>query len=250
MASRDYVHPLYDLDGKVISEDFPPDHPHHRGVFWAWHQVWVGEKKLGDPWSCKRFIWDIQSVETSGDADSQSIVATILWKSPDCLDDDGKMIPVVRERTTITVHARTQTYRLIEFRISLLATADEVKIGGSEDVKGYGGFSPRMQLNGQQRFVSRQGDVQPVTKAIEAGPWINITDDQRGLAIVCHADNPAPHNRWILRAKGSMQNAVYPGRDPVTLSQVEPTVLRYQLVIHGGNLTAEQITRLQQDFNH
>lgn len=28
-----YVHPLYDLDGNVLTEDFPADHLHHRGVF-------------------------------------------------------------------------------------------------------------------------------------------------------------------------------------------------------------------------
>ena len=30
-----YIHPLYGLDGEVLTEDFPRDHPHHRGVFWA-----------------------------------------------------------------------------------------------------------------------------------------------------------------------------------------------------------------------
>ncbi len=243
-----YVHPLFDLDGKVISEDFPPDHRHHRGVFWAWHQVWVGDRKLGDPWTCERFIWDVPSVNTSGEADSLSIAATVLWKSPDYLGDDGKMIPVVREDTMITAHPQTNRYRLIEFEISLLAIADNVKIGGSEDVKGYGGFAPRIQLNGRQRFVSGDGDVQPVKQAIQAGLWINITDDQRGIAILSHATNPPPNDLWILRSKGSMQNAVYPGRQPVSLSRVEPTVLKYQLVIHRGDLTAAEITKLQQDF--
>ena len=27
-----YVHPLYGLDGEVLTEDFPEDHRHHRGV--------------------------------------------------------------------------------------------------------------------------------------------------------------------------------------------------------------------------
>lgn len=30
-----YVHPLYDLDGHVLTEDFPKDHLHQRGIFWA-----------------------------------------------------------------------------------------------------------------------------------------------------------------------------------------------------------------------
>lgn len=52
-----YIHPLFDLNDEVITEDFPKDHLHHRGVFWAWHQVWVGDKKTGDPWLCKNFEW-------------------------------------------------------------------------------------------------------------------------------------------------------------------------------------------------
>ena len=35
-----YIHPLYDLEGNVLTEDFPSDHRHHRGIFWAWHQVY------------------------------------------------------------------------------------------------------------------------------------------------------------------------------------------------------------------
>ena len=49
-----YVHPLYDLDGRVISEDFPDDHRHHRGIFWAWHQLIVGGVQIGDPWICQQ----------------------------------------------------------------------------------------------------------------------------------------------------------------------------------------------------
>ena len=43
-----YIHPLYGLDGEVLTEDFPADHPHHRGIFWGWHQLWLGDKKVGD----------------------------------------------------------------------------------------------------------------------------------------------------------------------------------------------------------
>ena len=31
-----FIHPLYSLDGKVLTEAFTKDHPHHRGVWWAW----------------------------------------------------------------------------------------------------------------------------------------------------------------------------------------------------------------------
>ncbi len=34
-----YIHPLYSLNGEILTEDFPEDHPHHRGIFWVWHQI-------------------------------------------------------------------------------------------------------------------------------------------------------------------------------------------------------------------
>ena len=44
-ARSNYFHPLYDLDGNVLTEDFPKDHIHHRGIFWAWHQVLINGKR-------------------------------------------------------------------------------------------------------------------------------------------------------------------------------------------------------------
>ena len=54
-ARANYVHPLMDLDGNAISEDFPADHPHHRGICWAWHQCLVGSSRAGDGWACQDF---------------------------------------------------------------------------------------------------------------------------------------------------------------------------------------------------
>ncbi|WP_372934433.1 DUF6807 family protein, partial [Mariniphaga sediminis] len=42
---RHYIHPLWGLDGTILTEDFPDDHLHHRGIFWAWHQVWIGDQR-------------------------------------------------------------------------------------------------------------------------------------------------------------------------------------------------------------
>src|SRR5690606_17767632 len=44
-----YIHPLYGLDGEVLTQDFPEDHPHHRGVFWTWPVVAVDGRSTS-PW--------------------------------------------------------------------------------------------------------------------------------------------------------------------------------------------------------
>jgi hypothetical protein len=50
-----YLHPLYGLEGEVLTDDFPKDHYHHRGLFWAWPHITVGGKEYS--------TWDIRGME-------------------------------------------------------------------------------------------------------------------------------------------------------------------------------------------
>src|SRR5687768_4554540 len=117
-ARANYIHPLYDLDGNVLTEDFPGDHLHHRGVFWAWHQVWVGEKKIGDAWACQDFVWDVQEVKMLPEGvDSIAIQSRVLWKSPQWTDAAGNLKPFVEETTNIRVHRAADDARKIDLEI-------------------------------------------------------------------------------------------------------------------------------------
>jgi hypothetical protein len=252
-----YVHPLYDLDGNVLTEDFPKDHLHHRGVFWAWHQVRVGGKKVGDPWTTEDFSWDVVSTDTDriGD-DSIDIKAHVLWKSPQWTDEQGKPKPLVDERTVIRVHRATKQARIIDFEISLQALEPDMSIGGSEDAKGYGGFSPRIRLPDGLRFMGEIGEVKPQTTSVEAGRWLDMLgtfgkdDAISGVTILVHPSTPGFPQRWILRQARSMQNPVYPGRGPVPLATEKPTVLRYRLVLHHGEVESAEIQKWQEAYEH
>jgi hypothetical protein len=46
-----------------------------------------------------------------------------------------------------------------------------------------------------------------------------------------------------------MQNAVYPGREPVKLSTEAPLVLRYRLIIHRGDAQQLDLDKLQTEYN-
>lgn len=240
-----YIHPLYSLDGKVLTEDFPADHRHHRGIFWAWHQLWLGDKKLGDAWTTQNFLARVKSVKTvQNNSDKMSIHAQVDWTTSLPTDGKGQPFPIVKENTTITAHARQENWRLVDFEIRLLAQKPAVKIGGSEDRKGYGGFSVRLGLTPETRFRDTNGPVQPQTTAVKAGPWIDIASEQSGVAILDHPANPGYPQPWILRQKRSMQNPAYPGREPIKLSPEKPLVFKYRLVIHDGRLGRDTLDGL------
>ncbi len=251
-----YVHPLYGLDGEVLTEDFPFDHPHHHGVFWAWHQVLVGNKPMGDAWMIEDFSWDVHNVEVPA-ADSQPLTlkTEVFWKSPRWTDAEGKEKPFVRETTVIRIYQASGDIRKIDFEISLLALENGVRIGGADNEKGYSGFSTRIRLPKGIAFTGRAGEVKPANTPVEAGPWLDFSGDFRGdghisgLAILCHKSIPGYPRPWILRRTESMQNAVFPGREPVGLSRKEPLVLRYRLIVHRGDAGHIDLEKLQAEYN-
>ncbi len=157
-----YLHPVYNLNGTVITEDFPEDHLHHRGIFWAWHQLYVGDTRIGDGWELKDIKWDVISMEeVKNNNESRTLKTEVLWKSPFWKDTDGTEKPLVLETTNITVLPREEDYRIIDIAISLLALEPEMRLGGSEDQKGYGGFSIRMKLPEDIQFDAKNGQVIP-----------------------------------------------------------------------------------------
>lgn len=248
-----YIHPLYNVDGVELTEDFPKDHLHHRGIFWTWHQVLIGDKKIGDAWECKDFIWDVTNISQEKSTDDRiELSAHTLWKSPSWLDNDGKQKAFLKEKSKVTVHAKQKNYRVIDFEISLLALEPNLKIGGSDDKKGYGGFSVRMKMPEDILFTSRDGEVTPTVGPVSAGSWMDVSGSlaadggNAGVLMMCHPDNPMFPEQWILRAKRSMQNPAYPGQHPVSVSDKKPTVLKYRLLVYTGELTKKEIKRFEK----
>ena len=242
-----FLHPVYLPDGTVITENAPEDHMHHRGIFWAWHQIMIGKKLIGDPWLLKDFIVDVKSVEFKRINDGNGFFETqTLWKSPEW--ESGE-IPYMEETTHYTFYKQTGNYRRIKINIELAALADSLRIGGSDDEKGYGGFSVRMKLPDDVRFSNEQGEVEPQDTAVEAGNYVNISGSvgkkgsPGGVLIYADPDNQSSPQSWILRKKDSMQNAVFPGREPVDVKKGTPLKLSYTLVLYNGRINESRVLK-------
>jgi hypothetical protein len=128
----------------------------------------------------------------------------------------------------------------LDFEISLQPLVENLKLGGSEDTKGYGGFSVRMKTPDDLTFTSDSGEITPRETAISGGNWVVVSGalgkngSPAGLAIISRNDFDSSGTDWILRRKASMQNAVFPGAEPVKLTKGEPTILRYSLIVFNG----------------
>jgi hypothetical protein len=247
---NNYIHPLYDLDGNVMTEEFPPDHPYHRGVFWAWHQLYADGKRLGDGWTNDSIAQDVVNVKYEYGKDQVQFKIDVSWRS--LVYGNGKQF--MNERTTITVHRADSSLRKIDFDIRLTAAVPNLQIGGSADQKGYGGFCVRMRLPEGLVFSSDKGPVTPQELQIKAGPWMDISGMfdiiplKSGITILCHPSMPDFPEPWILRQKGSMQNVVFPGRERIDVPMTKPVILRYRLIVHKGDAASINIPHLQEEY--
>ncbi|MBN2413842.1 PmoA family protein [candidate division KSB1 bacterium] len=249
-----YIHPLYGLDGEILTEDFPQDHPHHRGLFWAWHQVLADDKLIGDSWSLKDFRLDIvESSLIDSTAKIKTLKVKVFWKSPLWTDSLGNEKPLVKEILYLSVYPENKDCRIIDLQTNLYALEQKISIGGSDDEKGYGGFSARFRLPGDIQFTGREGPVTPENISVSAGPWLDFSGSFSeksisGITIFCNSENPLFPQRWILRQKDSMQNPVFPGRTPVLLNREKPLILCYRLIVHRGDSRNIDLNNLFQNY--
>lgn len=241
LLRNNFWHPVYLPDGTVITENAPEDHLHQRGIFWAWHKILRNGKSLGDGWDLKDYRTPTDSFSYEYGKDGKLITHTsVVWLSP--LYKAAK-VPYLDEKSRVIFHPVQDNYRMIDFKIELMALVDGLQIAGSDDVKGYGGFSTRIKLPDDVTFISSNGQVEPRNEAVEAGSFMNISGAfakkgtrKGGLVIIADPDNQSVPQKWILRNKESMQNPVFPGRDPYELEKGKPLLLNYRIILYVGEL--------------
>jgi hypothetical protein len=225
-----YIFPLYTPAGVSMLDDFPQDHWHHRGLFWAWPQVETAGKKY-DLWM-NMTVRDSTTAKphTSATAADARLDARNVWQA------DGK--DIVRETVSLRVLPAKAAARELEVELTWEALTDPVTLRGSaEPAKSYGGFSAR--------FAPREGttlraDGEAVNKDEDLTPhqWAELEGAYNGkravLRITPDPKNPGAPYQWCLRAYGFV-GASFPGRtaavDRYTLEPGKPLILRFRVQV-------------------
>lgn len=227
-----YVHPLYAPDGAVLTQDRPADHLHQRGVFWSWHQVIVDGKAVADGWFMKGLTFHVREKRFKGD---KAAGGTLTVNADWIVNSGPEVAYVARETTKVKVFALKKGARRIDFDTVITARADTLALGGSDDAKGYGGFSMRLIQPDRLAFGSAGKAVTPAVGPVEAGKamgfaWTGSDVPAWTVGLACRADG-APITRWILRKELSMQNCVFPGRAPFVLKKGQTLRLQSTLIL-------------------
>jgi len=228
-----YVGALYAPDGAALVEDRPGDHPHQRGVWWAWMKVQTGGKPVADGWYMKGLTYFAREKRFLGDAEGGgTLTVDVDWM----VNSGPELAYVARETTKVTVRPLKAGARRVEFDTTITSRVDALGLGGSEDDRGFGGFSIRLVDPEHLTFSSGGKTITPNGAAIDAGPnmgfaWSGGSSSPAwAVGLACKA-NGQPVKRWMLYNDRSMQNCVFPGRAPLMLKKDQALHLQETLVI-------------------
>ena len=230
-----YLHPVYAPDGTVLTDDFNPNHPHHRGIFWAWEVV-TYDGKTNDVWTVKGFRQKFvrwQARETTG-ATARLAVENGWY------DGEHKF---VKEDVEIVAHPTVKDRRQLDFTLRFEATGKPVTIVGTPvQKKGYGGFAFRTapRDGGAAKTVIRTDEgISKDDGVMARHPWAEILGSFHGkpeaIRVEDDAANPGyPKNGWLMRHSFALLNVSYPGLEPLTLQPGKPLVLKYRVILSSG----------------
>ncbi len=240
----------------VRAVDFAPsDHPHHRGVFLAWHATDVGSRAdfwgWGEMAPTEGRVIENRAVELAhADAKQAKFKVHNEWMA------DGKK--AIDEHSEVVVREEGPAY-VVDLTYKLTPT-EKVTLERSA----FGGFCVKARKDGKAEFAGPE-DVSSLKPPHYLKPetdwpaadWYNYTIklnepagekkiEKIGVTVVDHPNNPP--TTWHNLKGISMINPCIVAPAAVSFTKDKPLVLRYRLVVHDGPLQKELTEKLSKEF--
>lgn len=251
-----YLHSLHTARGRaIVTDDFPPNHIHHHGIWWAWTKTEFDGRKP-DFWNMGDGKGRVDFVGL--DSQWSGVVSAGFNSRHRFVDLSGpKQVTALEETwrvTAYTPHGGQDHWLLDLVSEQRCATTNALKLPKYH----YGGLGLRgnWAWNGAGRMnvLTAGGETDRVQantqKARWCDVWGKIDGADCGIAVLCHPSNfrapqpmrvhpTEPFFCYAPQQEGDME--IKPGAAYVS---------RYRFVIHDGPPDRAELDRLWNDYAH
>jgi hypothetical protein len=224
-----YIHPLYGLSGEIMTKDWSVDHPHHRGIYWAWPEVdYHGER--ADLHALQRvFARPTGKCLATAGAVFAQVKAENLWQW-----DDRE--PIVREVAIVRAWRAAAQGRCVDLEFQFQALGDDVAIA-RRGASHYGGLNLRMAAVKNQQIIFRSdpAEAKPRMAWAELAGLFPAGSEPGALAVFEKQANPDYPGEWVKYPELNWFQPTFPasGRRHL-LKKDQPLLLQFRLWIRPG----------------
>jgi hypothetical protein len=249
-----HLHPVFSPSGRLVTGNHPPDHPHQRGIWFAWtHTEFEG--RAPDFWNMGN--------EKHGGVTGEVRFASLdkMWSGPvqggfasthrwiDHTGGDPR--DVLSEKWEVAV-TRAGGANVIDLTsVQSCAGASPLKLPkyfyGGLGVRGNQLWNPVPAVT----MLTSNGDDRAKGDATK-GKWVHLGGEvdgaQTGIAVLIHPSNFRFPQPLRLNPKNP-QICVAPSQDgDWSIEPGKPYTSRYRIVVMDGKADAAQLERLWQDY--
>jgi len=246
-----FLHPLYSPGGRILTDDFPPDHYHQHGIFFAWVNTTFEGREV-DFWNQAKKQGDVVHF-TLKEVRSGVVFAqlTVVLQHVDRTTPEHSK-PAIEETWTIRVYNVASPF-LIDI-VSEQRTASPSPLSINE--YHYGGFAMR----GAREWFGQpeSGMITSGGKGVEDGnhtrpAWVEmfglVDGSPAGAVVFGSTDNfryPQP-----VRLHGSKPYFCFAPmvEGPFSIEPGQVYVSRYRIATHDGAVDSEENERLWRDYS-
>jgi len=240
-----YCHPVWSPAGVVVTDDFPKDHPHQRGLFFAWVKVKAGTRHA-DFWNLGKRTGRTTFEKLSHVA-AGPVVASIT--SHNLLLAQGH--PAIRERLILRVWNQPGGPWVLDVLVRHDAIDGPVVL----EKNYYGGIAYRGAREwadpAKLAMLTSEGRDRK-TGNFATSRWVDthgtIGGRRVGVVVLDHPSNPRHPQPNRLHPKVPYVGYILPQKAPYTIEVGKPLTLQYRFVVHDGELPQARIEAYARDL--
>ena len=259
---KPHVHPLSTLAGHCLTDSEPPDHPWHRGLWFAVKYVngdnfWEEEEP---PFGTQV----VSSVVPRTNGAGPSLALDVDWRHPRYPQ------PVIHEQRLLACDILDDRVYFLDWTTQLLSHDDlllertpyavqaprnRAEWPGGPPFPAWGGYGGLVVRAAPDLDVAGFGMADDARGAPPLGAraaWCSMFGALGGapvtLAIVDHPSNHRFPSPWYGGSNGRLLNAALLFEEPLVLWSGRPLKLRYRVVVADGHLSQPELSQVASSF--
>jgi hypothetical protein len=249
-----YLHPVHSPSGRRVTDDYPANHLHHHGIWFAWTKTTFNDL-APDFWNMGQRSGTVEFVAVDAQWNG-AVHAGIKTRNRyrELITPD--QATVLHETWTVRAYAfGPGEARHTLFDVEIVQTcATPAPLLLPKYYYGGMGFRGHWDWNGRGRtsWLTSEGETDPVKGNETRGRWCyiggRVDGQQSGIAILCHPDNDRAPQPMRLHPSEPFFCFAPQQLGPMEITPDRPYASQYRFVVMDGPPDRHGLDQLYEDY--